>query len=595
MRERGTTHRLADAGAAFTSNARNPDLRRAQLSFLGAWTAEWAFTVALGIVAYRDGGAAALGLVGLLRMVPSAIVAPLLSPLADRGRRERVLVVVSTVRGVATGAAAVVAAVGGAPAAIYALAVLSTIAATLFRPAHSALLPSLCHTGHELASANVVRGMLDSAATLVGPLIAAVLLGVADVEVVFAVAAAASLWSAALLLRLQYDAPPRPAAPARPRLVREAAEGIRVVAHHRDLALVLGLAAAQSFTRGALTVFSVVVSIELLGRGEPGAGTLMTAVGVGAVLGSLAASLLVGTRRLGAWFALGVALWGLPIALVGFVPVDFAALVLLAFVGVGNALIDVAGFTLLGRMAPDEVLARVFGVLESLVAVSIGIGAVAASWAVGAWGPRTALVAIGLVCPVLAAASWWRLRELDRTVGVHDEVVGLLQRVPMLRTLPLPSVEQLARGLEPVERPGRGDGLQPGRRGRPLLRRRVRRGRRGRGRSPPDHPRARARGSARSRCCGRPPGRRRSSRAATYACRPCSRTASWRSCSATRRAHGRRPWASTRCWTASTRSDRPPIRHRRTLEEGRGFCHREPWPPSGDSCSSPTSAATPST
>ena len=595
MRERGTTHRLADAGAAFTSNARNPDLRRAQLSFLGAWTAEWAFTVALGIVAYRDGGAAALGLVGLLRMVPSAIVAPLLSPLADRGRRERVLVVVSTVRGVATGAAAVVAAVGGAPAAIYALAVLSTIAATLFRPAHSALLPSLCHTGHELASANVVRGMLDSAATLVGPLIAAVLLGVADVEVVFAVAAAASLWSAALLLRLQYDAPPRPAAPARPRLVREAAEGIRVVAHHRDLALVLGLAAAQSFTRGALTVFSVVVSIELLGRGEPGAGTLMTAVGVGAVLGSLGASLLVGTRRLGAWFALGVALWGLPIALVGFVPVDFAALVLLAFVGVGNALIDVAGFTLLGRMAPDEVLARVFGVLESLVAVSIGIGAVAASWAVGAWGPRTALVAVGLVCPVLAAASWWRLRELDRTVGVHDEVVGLLQRVPMLRHPPA----ALGRAARPG--PRAASRSPPGRRSSARATSATATTWSSPARStwsgtvaswPPSGP---ARGSARSRCSGRPAGRRRSSRAATYACRPCSRTGSWRSCWATRRARGRPPWASTRCWTASTRSDRPPIRPRHTLEEGRGFCHREPWPPSGGSCSSPTSAATPST
>src|SRR5687768_18509144 len=98
--------RLVNASAAFASNARNPDLRRAQLSFLGAWTAEWAFTVALGIVAYRDGGATALGLVGLLRMVPSAICAPLLSPLADRGRRERVLIVVSAVRGVATAAAA---------------------------------------------------------------------------------------------------------------------------------------------------------------------------------------------------------------------------------------------------------------------------------------------------------------------------------------------------------------------------------------------------------------------------------------------------------------------------------------------------------
>ena len=33
--------------------------------------------MALGIVAYRDGGATAVGLVGLVRMVPSAVVAPL--------------------------------------------------------------------------------------------------------------------------------------------------------------------------------------------------------------------------------------------------------------------------------------------------------------------------------------------------------------------------------------------------------------------------------------------------------------------------------------------------------------------------------------
>src|SRR5688572_6215109 len=103
----GTRERLHQAAEAFASNWRNPNLRRAQLGFLGAWTAEWAFTVALGIVAYADGGALALGLVGLLRMLPSAILAPLLSPYADRGRRERVLVVVSTLRGLATAVAAV--------------------------------------------------------------------------------------------------------------------------------------------------------------------------------------------------------------------------------------------------------------------------------------------------------------------------------------------------------------------------------------------------------------------------------------------------------------------------------------------------------
>jgi MFS family permease len=445
--------RLRDAGAAFTSNWRNPSLRRAQLSFLGAWTAEWAFTVALGIVAYRDGGAAAVGLVGLLRMVPSAILAPLLSPIADRGRRERVLILVSIVRGAATAAAAVVVAVSGPSAVIYALAVLSTIAATLYRPAHSALLPSLCRTGHELASANMVRGLLDSAATLVGPLLAAVLLQFTGVDVVFWVAAGASFLAAALLVGLRYDAPPRPPAPSRPNLAKEAVEGVRTVVQNRDLTLIIALAAAQALTRGALTVFSVVVAIELLGTGEPGVGALMTAVGVGAVLGSLAASLLVGSGRLGAWFAVGVGLWGLPLTLVALVPQQSAALGLLAFIGVGNALIDLAGFTLIARMAPDEVLARVFGVLESLVAVFIGIGAVVASTMIEWFGVQTALIVIGLVCPVLAVVSWRRLRGLDRSVDVLDEDIGLLQRVSMFRSLPLPSIEQLARGLEPVEVP----------------------------------------------------------------------------------------------------------------------------------------------
>lgn len=445
----GTSERLRQAAEAFASNWRNPNLRRAQLGFLGAWTAEWAFTVALGIVAYADGGALALGLVGLLRMLPSAILAPLLSPYADRGRRERVLVVVSTVRGLATAVAAVMIAVSGPVAVVYALAVVSTIAATLFRPAHSALLPTLCRTGHELASANVVRGLLDSVATLIGPLLAAVLLAFTDVSIVFAVAAAASFWAAWLLLRVRYEAPPRPPA-ARPALLREAAEGIRAVARSRGLTLILGLAAAQSLTRGALTVFSVVVAIELLAMGEAGAGALMAAVGVGAVVGSLCASLLVGTGRLGAWFAVGVALWGLPIALIGVFPQQAAALLLLSFVGVGNALIDLAGFTLIGRLAPDAVMARVFGVLESLVAVSIGFGSILASLMISWVGLAPALIVIGLVCPVLAVASWWGLRRLDRSVDALDEEVGLLQQVPMFRPLPLPAIEQLARGLEPV-------------------------------------------------------------------------------------------------------------------------------------------------
>ena len=292
----GVRGRLGTAAAAFSSNARNPGLRRAQLSFLGAWTAEWAFTVGLGIVAYRDGGATAVGLVALLRMAPSAILAPLLSPLADRGRRERVLILVSTVRGAATGAAAVVVGLSGPTDIVYALAVLSTIAATLYRPAHSALLPSLCHTGYELASANVVRGLLDSAATLGGPPAGGGAArargrdrglrgGRRGLALGRGPAAAAALRGTPAPLR----PPGAPCCAPRP---RASAPSTR----NGDLALIMGLAVAQTLIRGALTVLTVVVAIDLLDTGEAGVGLLSAAVGAGAVLGSLAASLLVDTR-----------------------------------------------------------------------------------------------------------------------------------------------------------------------------------------------------------------------------------------------------------------------------------------------------------
>ena len=168
-------------------------------------------------------------------------------------------------------------------------------------------------------------------------------------------------------------------------------------------------------------------------------------------MGSLGASLLVGTQRLGTWFAVGVVLWGLPVTLMGVVPYRLAALGLLACVGVGNALIDLSGFTLLARLASDAVLARVFGVLESMVALSIGLGALAASLTVDWFGIRPTLVVVGLLCPVSAVVCWRRLRRMDRSIGVRDRDITLLRMVAMLHPLPLPSIEQLARGLEPVD------------------------------------------------------------------------------------------------------------------------------------------------
>ena len=233
--------------------------------------------------------------------------------------------------------------------------------------------------------------------------------------------------------------------------MEEVAEGIRTMVRNRDLALLNGLVIAQTFTRGALTVFTVVVALDLIHTGEPGVGSLTAAIGAGAVVGSLAASLLVGSRRLAQWFDIGIAFWGLPIALIPVFPSQLTVLILLACVGLSNTLVDLGLYTLMARLAPDEVLARVFGLQESLVSLTVGLGAIIAALLIDLTSISVALVVVGALCPILAVAAWRPLRRLDRHIGEVDRDIELLQKVPMLQPLPLPAIEHLARGLEPVQ------------------------------------------------------------------------------------------------------------------------------------------------
>jgi MFS family permease len=445
--------RLAVVGSALASNLRSRDLRRAQLAFGAAWTSEWALTIGLSIVAFRDGGPAAVGLVALIRLLPGAIAGPFLATIADRVRRERVIVVIGLVRTACFALMAVLWTAGAPIVTVYAVAVASTIAGTPFRAAHSALLPSLCTTPEQLTSANVVRGMLDSLSMLVGPLMAAVLLALGTPASVFVAAALASLVSALFVLHLDYDEPPRAVEVSRSTMLADVAQGMRELAARRDLALLIGLACSQTFTRGCLNVFAVVIAIDLLDMGEAGVGLLTAAVGVGAIIGSLGASLLVTSRRLCTWYGLSILFWGLPLVLIGVFPEQGAALALLAVIGLANAVLDASGWTVIARLAPEDVLSSVFGLFESLVALTIGLGSILTPAVIDAVGVRGSLLVLGALCPLLALLSWRRLRRLDGSMQRRDEELELLQEVPMLRPLPVLVMDRLAHSLTEVHVP----------------------------------------------------------------------------------------------------------------------------------------------
>jgi MFS family permease len=419
---------------------------RVQVSFAAMWAGESAFMVALGVVAFREGGVGAVGAVTAARMACAALLAPLLATLADRVRRERVLAGVGMVRGAMLGCAAVATATGGPAVATYGFAVVATIAMMMYRPAHSALLPALAKSPQQLASANAVRGMLDSLSTLGGPLAAAALLAASEPSAVFVVCAAASLLAGLVVVGLPYDAPPR--APDPDGMAgRAVLQGFATIAGDRRLTLITGLGLVQTFTRGCLTVFVVVMAIDLLGTGNPGVGLLNAGVGGGGVLGSIFAFGLVRRGGLAGWFGLGIALFGAPLALIGVLPDPVAAVLLLGVVGIGNALIDVGGFTLLARLADEAVLARMFAGFEAILTLGVAAGGLLSPLLIDGLGVRGALGAVGVLAPVAVVISWPALGRLNAAMRVRDADIEILRAVETLGVLPAATIEQLGAGL----------------------------------------------------------------------------------------------------------------------------------------------------
>ncbi|TMK32431.1 MAG: MFS transporter [Actinobacteria bacterium] len=447
---RSLRERLAESRRAFAAVFTNPGLRRLELSWTGTVCAYWIFIVTLSLFAYEHGGAGAVGLVGLLRVLPSVVASPFGAVLGDRYPRERVMVGINLARSL-TIAGAAVAAFAGAPAGIvYALGSLMGLLQSTFRPTQAALLPQLARSPEELTAANLVLTTIEGMGIFLGPAIGGLLLATTGTDVVFAATAGVFLVSAFLLVGVRVERGTRAAARVPAGFLREVFAGYRTVAHDARLRLVIGLYGAQTLVAGALNVLIVVAALELLDLGKAGIGYLNSAVGVGGLVGGFGALALLGRTKLASDFGVGLVLLGLPIALIGVFPDTAVALVLLGVVGVGTTIVDVAGVTLLQRAVPDDVLTRVMGVVQSVFVGTLGIGAVIAPLLTSAIHVRGALIATGAALPVLTVLAWTRLRALDAQTAAPARGLELLRGIALFRPLPPATIEQLAANLIPV-------------------------------------------------------------------------------------------------------------------------------------------------
>ena len=419
----------------------------------GAW-------LAVILYAYDVGGVALAGIVGVVQLVPAALLAPALGSIGDRLPRGAALCGSYAVVSLFLAATALLLGAGAPVAAVVAASALATTTVSVARPIHYASLPQLARTPAALVRANSASGVLDGIGIFGGAVIAGLLTESAGAAAALALSATAMVVAAVLTLRLRL---PVAARDDEEGTLRSAAAGLRAVA--RDPAvLVLLLVLGMGFlVLGALEILAVAFSDEVLGAGGDAAGLLVGASGIGGLVGAGLAAGLAFRARLAPAVVLALVAAAVPLALMAQVVLLGPAVVLLAVFGVGAAITGVAGRTLLQRVTDDAVLARVFAVQEAVMLLGLALGAALAPLLVSSLGASAGFVPLALGLAVAALGSWGLLRSLDGRAVFRPDVLAVLRRVPFLAAMAPPDLERLVQRAERVDVPagtvviGQGD------------------------------------------------------------------------------------------------------------------------------------------
>ncbi len=435
-----------------------PALRRLQAAWAACSVGGWAFFVTLSIYAYDAGGAALVGVAAVARMAPAALAAPAMSVLGDRHSRRDVLLWLALARSLVLAAAAAGVALGAPAAFVLALAALFTAIGTGHKPAQAALLPALADEPRQLAAANALWSTVDSVGFLAGALAGGLVVAAGGVGLALALTAIAFAAAGVALAGIPADVH----RPIVPEGRAEVVEGFRAVASERGLRLVVGVLGVSTLVEGAIDVLVVLVALQLLGLGAAGVGWLNSAWAFGGIVGGAAAVLVLGRGRNARGLLLAALLIGAPLAALGAVPHTPVALAGLVVLGVGYAVLEVAGLTLVQRLASDAVLSRAFGVVEGTYWLTTGLGSLLAPALVAAAGLRAALLVVGAVLPVVVLARWRAIAQLEARAPVPEREYALLRGLAMFAPLSVARLEDVARHTALVHAPAGAEIVREG-------------------------------------------------------------------------------------------------------------------------------------
>ena len=312
-----------------------------------------------------------LGLVGLVRAVPTILLSLIGGVLADRFDRRRILIVTQSVAMLSSILLAVL--VIADVVTVWHILTISFVSSIFFaadNPTRQALVPDL--VGRErLTSAIGLNAAAWNGAAVIGPSIAGVLIAVVGVSGAFALNAASYL--AVMGVVVSMPELPRYATTKRS-VAGQLVDGMRYIRSQRAIWGILLLIAIPSLGARPYIQMMPVFARDILGLGATGYGVLMAASGMGALIGAIVVTSLGASTRRG-MILLSVTA-GLGVTLIGFSSSQWLIPSLLLVIVVGGAstlMMSLANAVLQG-LVPGEMRGRVMSVYSLIAAGFMPLG-----------------------------------------------------------------------------------------------------------------------------------------------------------------------------------------------------------------------------
>ena len=423
------TESLADVELAIERDAyaalRFRDFRLLLVGRFLATLGEQMLTVALGWDIYlRTGSAFALGLVGLVQMIPVLALSLPAGTLVDRLNRLRIVIVTDALLALGALALFSLSASHGPLPLYYAAIFVIGVAQAFNDPASSTLLPQIV-PAHNFANAATWSSSAFQLAAVSGPALGGLMIAVTGGStIIYALNAALGLGVVGLLLLIRSPAPPRTI--SRASTVQSLLEGLGFLRRTRVIVGAITLDMFAVLLGGAVTLLPIYAT-SILHSGATGLGLLRSAPAVGALCMAFAQAYLPPLRHAGRTLLFAVAGFGLATIIFGVSRSFPLSLAMLALLGAFDNISVVIRSTLLLTRVPDAMRGRVASVNSIFIGASNQLGGFESGGVAALIGPVNSVVLGGVgtvVVVVVVSLLWPELRRLGRLDVMREREKG---------------------------------------------------------------------------------------------------------------------------------------------------------------------------